>query len=489
VNRITRRGYPGIRVGAALALLVGSTSGFAAEAIAQSPPPPRPQQSGNIEVVAHLPLGERYSVADIEIEQDLHRPYVYVSRMLVHGFDIIEVDEGEGARVLYEWRIENADLHTGRGPTRGQYFKIGDRYYYLQGLQFGQGGPNRDLGAVVFEVTGLPDPSQVREVARIHAPDAPGGFHNTYAYKHSDGRVLMFVTSGPGAKVYDMEKLLAGDPDYGLIGVVPVAQTADMLSSGYHDFWVGFDPETQQDKFYGAGGGGYYVYDVTYPEAPEILVTVTDVPGFNWGHTFTPSPDGRYAIGEAEWQYQPLRVFDLKPGLDGEVENIDRAIGAWHADWRTVAHNHEVRWPYVFISGYEVGMYVVNMIDPTNPYTVGYFDTYRGGHNKGEFGDPWGPGNFTWGVYDGAFGVQVRNADGLIVISDMTTGFWALRMDGFQGWNGEDWGMPNVSSAQDWDNGPPGVRPRPISRSLPDAPEVGPQVAGRSPAPAPAGIR
>jgi hypothetical protein len=27
-------------------------------------------------------------------------------------------------------------------------------------------------------------------------------------------------------------------------------------------------------------------------------------------------------------------------------------------------------------------------------------------------------------------------------------------MDGYTGWKGEDWGMPNISSAQDWDNGP-----------------------------------
>jgi len=31
-------------------------------------------------------------------------------------------------------------------------------------------------------------------------------------------------------------------------------------------------------------------------------------------------------------------------------------------------------------------------------------------------------------------------------------------MDGFNGWNGNDWGMPNISSVQDWDNGPEGVR-------------------------------
>ena len=48
------------------------------------------------------------------------------------------------------------------------------------------------------------------------------------------------------------------------------------------------------------------------------------------------------------------------------------------------------------------------------------------------------------------------------MISDFTTGFWAFRMDGFEGWNGHDWGVPNSSSAQDWDNGPDGVQ-RPIS--------------------------
>ena len=46
------------------------------------------------------------------------------------------------------------------------------------------------------------------------------------------------------------------------------------------------------------------------------------------------------------------------------------------------------------------------------------------------------------------------DADGLIVVSDMSTGFWAFRMEGFQGWNGEDWGVPNISSVQDWEKGP-----------------------------------
>ena len=57
-------------------------------------------------------------------------------------------------------------------------------------------------------------------------------------------------------------------------------------------------------------------------------------------------------------------------------------------------------------------------------------------------------------MFNGAFGVDVRNEDGLIVVSDMTTGLWVFRMDGFHGWNGADWGVPNVSSVQNWDEGP-----------------------------------
>jgi len=60
-------------------------------------------------------------------------------------------------------------------------------------------------------------------------------------------------------------------------------------------------------------------------------------------------------------------------------------------------------------------------------------------------------------VDNGSFGIDVRNADGLVVTADMYTGFWAVKMDGFDGWNGHQWGVPNVSSAQDWDNGPDGA--------------------------------
>jgi hypothetical protein len=44
-----------------------------------------------------------------------------------------------------------------------------------------------------------------------------------------------------------------------------------------------------------------------------------------------------------------------------------------------------------------------------------------------------------------------HNADGLIVISDMTVEFWTFRMGGFNGWSRKDSGMLNISNVQNWD--------------------------------------
>ena len=401
--------------------------------------------SDNITVLSHLPLGPRLSVSDIDIEQEVDRPYAYVGRM-VYGFeggkgiDIIDLHDPTKPELVYSWRIEDQDLHLGTGGMDVKHFKWNDRYYVVQSLQFQQGGPNPDLGGVVLDVTGLPDPTTVTEVARIRSPDTPGGFHNIFVYKHSNGRVLLIATvSGPFAHVYDLGHVVDGFMDDALVAKIPTGDSASDRR-GYHDFYAGYHPDTGEDRFYGGGTGGYFIYNITDLEEPELLVTLLGISGVTRGHTFTPTPDGRYVVAETEYQYAPLRIFDLEPAFEGEVKNINRPISAWTADWRHLVHNHEIRWPYVFVSGYLDGLQIFSLMDPEDPVTVAYYDTYTGPPSKDR------PA-----MFNGAFGVDVRNADGLIVVSDMTTGFWAFRMDGFSGWNGADWGMPDISSAQKWD--------------------------------------
>ncbi len=437
-----------------------------ASLVAQERVPWNPLKRGseNIEVVGHVPLGPKLSISDVDIEQELDRPYAYVGRMVYgdeggKGLDIVSIADPERPEVIYSWRIEDQDLHLRTGGMDVKHFKWNDRYYVVQSLQFGQGGPDSDMGAVVLDVTGLPDPNAVREVARIRAPDLPGGFHNIFIYKHSSDRVLLLSTvSGPFAHVYDLGRVVDGDLENALVGQIPVPESnlGRGRGRGYHDFYAGYHPATGTDRFYGGGTGGYYVYDFTDIQNPSLLVALTGISGVNSGPTFTPSSDGRYVVAETEYQFAPLRIFDLKEALeahalDGEPRNVRRPISGWTADWNNLTHNHEVRWPFVFVSGYLDGLQVFNLIDPENPVTVAYYDTYVGAPNDPSYRTP---------VFNGAFGVDVRNADGLIVVSDMSTGLWTFRMDGFSGWRGDQWGMPDVSSAQKWDTP---LRPRPVS--------------------------
>lgn len=449
-------------VRAALLPVVAAVLTAVPTAAQETPWTPMKPGSDNMEVLGHQPLGPQLSVADMELEQEVDRPFAYVARMQYgdvgpKGMDIVDISEPTNPTVIYEWRIEDQDLHLRTGGMDVKYFKLDDRYYVVQSLQFGQGGPDSDMGAVVLDVTGLPDASTVREVARIRAPEHPGGFHNIFIYKHSDGRVLLMTTvRGPYAHVYDMGRVVEGDMDNALAGRIPVPESAEGSGAGrgYHDFYAGYHPDTGTDRFYGGGTGGYYVYDITNLDEPQLMVSLTGIQGVRYGHTFTPSPDGRYVIAETEYQYAPLRIFDLGPALEsyaqtGQPRNVNRPISAWTANWKNLVHNHEVRWPYVFVSGYLDGLQIFNLMDPYNPVTVGYYDTWPGPAN-----DP----DFRYPMFQGTFGVDVRNEDGLIVVSDMSSGIWTFKMEGFQGWKGTDWGMPDISSVQKWD-APPVRRP------------------------------
>jgi hypothetical protein len=420
---------------------------------------PGEHRSANIKVVGHLPLaGARFTHADVELEQELSRPYAYVShRKEESGFEIISIADPAKPKVIYRWLIEEGALHRGSGGLANMYVKVGGRYYYMQSFQFQQGGPNHDLGFIVFDVTGLPDVKKVKEVVRVHLPEAPGGVHEMFAYKHSDGRALLFVTTvSPDAYAYDVAKLVSGDPKAAIVGkVTNPAQDASRARS-WHDFYIGYDAVAQQDRFYGGGAGGCYVINITNLVSPELVTNLTSS-GVAACHTFTPTPDGRYALAMPlpTYQYAPVRVFDLKPGAK-ESPTVNRSIGAWAVKWNGAPHNFEMRWPYAFVSAQDDGLQVVNMMDPTNPTTAAFYSTREGPELGGEsVGGSIGNGG---GIYDGAWGVDIRNADGLIVVSDFNSGFWTFRMEGFDGWNGHDWGMPNNSSAIDWDKGPDGAK-------------------------------
>ncbi len=76
--------------------------------------------SDNIEVLGHLPLGPRLSVADMDVEQELDRPFAYVARMVYgtdgpKGTDIISRPGASRAAVRME------DRGPGPPPAYGRH--------------------------------------------------------------------------------------------------------------------------------------------------------------------------------------------------------------------------------------------------------------------------------------------------------------------------------------------------------------------------------
>jgi len=405
--------------------------------------------SANIHALGHLELGPFMTIGGIAVEQEQSRPYAYVDRWREEaGFDVLDIRDPAAPRVLARWRLEHPEQHrVSRGET-GKYFKMRGRYYYIKATEFEMGTLDADLGAIVFDVT---DPAAPREVGRIRSPEIMDGFVNVFPYAYADGRQVVFAAVrnlpqgvAPHANVYDMSRFLAGDRDQGLIGTVPMPNAERDVWRGYHDIHVEYDTASGQDRFYGAGNGGFYVFDVTRPDAPVLLagIPVINTVPVQRAHTIVPTPDGRYVVTQAEVQFSPLMIFDLAPVLAKKAASVSVPIGVWTADWHDLPHNHQVRWPYVFDAAYEDGLQVIDVRDPTKPKTVGWAYTCECPHMTGYVDEEHihGPS-----VFSGAVELDVRNADGLIVVSDMNTGFWAFRMDGFTGARGSQRHTPSTS--------------------------------------------
>jgi hypothetical protein len=410
--------------------------------------PAKNGHSPNVQQLSHLELGGFMTVGGIAVEQELSRPYAYVDRWHNDmGFDAIDIRDPAAPKVIARWRVEHPELHKlSRGET-GKYFKTNGRYYYVKATEFETGTLDSDIGAFVVDVT---DPAAPKEVGRIRSPDFLDGWVNIFPYHYPDGRTIVFAAvrnwpkgMPPHANVYDMDKFLAGDPKQGLIGTVPMPNADPNSNFGYHDIHIEYDANSGQDRFYGAGNGGFYIFDVTRPEAPKFLGGIPTINGVpvQRAHTMVPTPDGRYVVTQMEVQFSPLMIFDLKSVFDKTDVQSGVPVSAWTPDWQDLPHNHKIRWPYVFDAAYEDGFQVIDIRDPLHPKSIAWGYTCLCQHMTGYVSEEHihGPS-----VFSGAMELDIRNADGLIVLSDLNTGFWAFRMDGFTGYKPAERRPPNT---------------------------------------------
>lgn len=238
----------------------------------------------------------------------------------------------------------------------------------------------------IFDISDVTNPVQVGTMT----PDSSGtnvaGSHNVlvdgdYAYvvgNHGAGGLEIFDISNPAAPV----EVGQYQPFY------------------YHDLAI------RNDTIYAAGiyGQGIDIIDVSNKALPSLIRR------FNYtgsgAHNMDLSADGKhiYISDEIGTSGNWTRVFDLT-----DLNNI-QMVSEIVVDPQAVSHNCYRKDTLLYHAYYTEGVSIWSVADPTDPYEVGYYDTY-GPPGYGYFG--------CWTVYP-------YFASGKLIASDMQSGLYVL---------------------------------------------------------------
>ena len=366
--------------------------------------------SRNIRVAGQIAIDG--GVRALVLDQELERPIAFVlsGEGELHGVDVSDL-----ANPAISFTVSAPDVHD------VALFEHEGRSYLVSA--------GADL--VAYDVTSA---GSAEEVVRTSMPEITS---RVFGYKHSNGEALLWVAGAHSAFAFVLADVLSGS-----VGANLVLETPDHPGpgEGFSDLFLGFEPESRRDLLYLAGAGGYYVYDVTDLDSPELTTAISSA-AVQRGRSIAPTPNGSHALTLASYRTAPMRIFDLS------VERVRTAAGAWTDNWQSELADVVVRWPFAFVAAMEEGLRVVNIYDPGAPYTDAWLRTVPASELTTA------PLSRT---ARGVVRVEVRNHDGLIAAGDLDYGLWLLRLEAFSGWHGHNWGLPHVSEEQDWNQGPDG---------------------------------
>ncbi|NVK88087.1 MAG: choice-of-anchor B family protein [Gammaproteobacteria bacterium] len=157
------------------------------------------------------------------------------------------------------------------------------------------------------------------------------------------------------------------------------------------------------------------LWDISDPASTTQLSvsSYSDVPrSAQYIHSGWVSEDGRYVFIHDEFDESygglnsTVRIF--------QIDNLAQPVqvGQWTGPTRAIDHNGFVRGNRYYLSNYERGLTVLDISDPANPVTVGYFDTFPSSNNAS---------------FNGAWGTYPFLPSGLILVSDINSGLYVLR--------------------------------------------------------------
>ncbi len=235
----------------------------------------------------------------------------------------------------------------------------------------------------IFDISDVTAPVQVSTIAHVFG----SGAHNCKV----DGDFLYIVGDHNGGRllVYD---------------ILDPASPWHMTTFGpyyYHDI------DIYNDTLYAAGisGHGIDVLDISDKASISLIAN------FNWtgsgAHNAAVFDSGRYvAIGDEIGTGPHTRIFDVQ-----SLENVTK-VADIIVNPSVRAHNCYEKNGILYIAHYQEGLRMYNVIDPTNPKPVGFYDTYLGPDS----------------IWTGNWNVYPYLPSGKILLSDIESGLFVVEL-------------------------------------------------------------
>lgn len=251
-------------------------------------------------------------------------------------------------------------------------------------------------GTQIIDLSGLPGSatlvtsytytSGINNTAKAHSLEIFDGYlYLNGCANWSPGGVVIFSLANPVAPVYQ-----------------------GVYTQRYiHDSYV------RNDTLYGAAiysGGGIDIINVQNKTNPVLIGRITYTGSGT--HNVWTTKDRHYVISTDEigGTAKTLKFWDLTTFPPAPTN----PVSTYTINPADIEHNVVVRGNYAYVAWYTAGIVVVDISDPTNPQTAGYYDTYPG---------PSGGYNGVWPIYPSF-------PSGKITATDMQTGTWVFRFDG-----------------------------------------------------------
>jgi len=152
--------------------------------------------------------------------------------------------------------------------------------------------------------------------------------------------------------------------------IAPVFQ-GTYMQRYIHDCYV------RNDTLYGAAiysGGGIDIVNVQNKSNPQLIGRITY--SGSGTHNVWTTADRHYVISTDEIgsTAKTLKFWDLTTFPPAPVN----PVATYTINPADIEHNVVVRGNYAYVAWYTAGIVVVDISDPTNPQTAGYYDTYPG---------------------------------------------------------------------------------------------------------------